>query len=463
MTRNLRLPLSALTLAALAACQVASPDADLGGARDEQAARSTERDTADTGAPEEDETVKADREDLETLSRRLVESLGLDPDNITIEYVGKGDLTDPEEIDDDIEGEPDEPGEVRVPEDIRSMRAFNPNTENEFVISFSDKVLDAVGEKSDREEMFYGSGAKDSRDPESDELASVEEMLKEGEAVAAPSWSDNVDNRVRLSKTTAEVPGTTGTTVWPWRAISRLGNGCTGTMIGPRHLLTAGHCIYNRTSNSWMTFTVTPGRAGATLAPYGSVSFPSAGFNWYFTPTGWRQASPSGGSRQYDFGLIILPERIGEDTGWMGWWVEGASSLSKKNHLNRGYPSCAATSGGVARTDDPGDPGSSVVCVAQHLYGDVNNCALGEFSKTDGDGWSRLFMHSCDASGGHSGSAVYHYEDGMPVVSGIHTYSTCGFTAATAACTASDDRPLGATRITPEYGDIIAFFRSWAP
>lgn len=431
--------------------------------------RDTSVDTGDT-ASDLDESVREDLATLERLNAELLATLGLDADAITVEFIGHSEPVEVERdaSDGDLSSKTDDFSEARRPEAIRSLRAYNPSSGNEFRLTFSEGVLPLAGELADREGLSRGSGDDEVSDPAELEAKLVEEAIasadEERPTDAPPSWSDNVDNRVRLSKTAAEVPGTTGTTVWPWRAIVRLSNGCTGTMIGPRHVITAGHCIYNRTSASWMTFNVAPGQAGTGLFPYGSVAFPSSGFNWYFTPEGWRQSSPSGGTRQYDFGMLVLPQSIGNQTGWMGWWVEEAGGLSKKDHLNRGYPACAATdSAGNPRTDDPGDPGSSVVCVNQHLYGDVNNCELGEFSAKDPDGWSRLFKHSCDASGGHSGSAIYHYEKGSPVISGVHTYSTCGQTAAATACTASDDRPLGATRITPEYGDIISFFRNWKP
>lgn len=446
--------------------------------------RSSERSTADLSRGERDSgfdsagdaelerSIAEDLATLEALNADLLRTLGLDADAITVEYIGtsapvevESDGSNEDIVNKDDRGASDgDSGEAML-----SMRAYNPSTGNEFRMTFSEKVLPLAGELAEREGLDAGSGDREVKDAEAQEEELLTEAIKAAaeelpEDAPPPSWSDNVDNRVRLSKTAAEQPGTTGTTVWPWRAIVRLSNGCTGTMIGPRHVITAGHCIYSRTNSAWMTFNVSPGQAGTGLFPYGSLAFPSTGFNWYFTPEGWRQSSPSGGTGQYDFGLLVLPDRLGDDTGWMGWWVEPAGDLEDRTIYNRGYPACAATdSNGNPRTDDPGDPGSNVVCVAQHLYGDASPCDIGDFAVKDPDGWSRRFNHSCDASGGQSGSALYHYVNGAPAISGIHTTSSCGTTASAAACTSSSDRPLTATRITPEYSDIIGFFRNWKP
>ncbi len=438
-----------LPLTLLAACGDSTPLESTKGASD--ATQSAGR------GEEEDTSIARDQAELERLTESLLTELGLSAEHVTITYLGKGTLEKGgEDNDGDILGERDlEKGDS---EPLSEMVAFNPNTLNEFSISISEKALDASGRlATERGDDLGSADRSEYADPED-----VEYSVESGDEKRY-SWSDNVDNRVRLSKTTAEVPGTTGTTTWPWRTVSRLTNGCTGTLVGPRHVLTAGHCIWNRSNMSWLTFSVVPGGAGS-LQPYGAVAFPSAGFNWYFTPSQWRATNPSGGSRQWDFGIVVLPERIGEDTGWMGWWYAGESYLDSKTHWNRGYPSCNAfDSNGNARTDDPGDAGSSVVCVSSHLYGDQNDCELGDFDKDDGQGYQRIFMHSCDASGGHSGSAIYHYHKGIPVVTGIHTFSTCGQIASSTDCTSSDDRPLGATHITKEYSDTIAFFREWAP
>ncbi|MET1138381.1 trypsin-like serine protease, partial [Bacillus subtilis] len=81
----------------------------------------------------------------------------------------------------------------------------------------------------------------------------------------------------------------TNTTAYPYRAIVHISSSigsCTGWMIGPKTVATAGHCIYDTSSGSFAgTATVSPGRNG-TSYPYGSVKSTR-----YFIPSGWRSGN----------------------------------------------------------------------------------------------------------------------------------------------------------------------------
>ena len=78
-------------------------------------------------------------------------------------------------------------------------------------------------------------------------------------------WSNGNDSRIVR----------TPTTLWPWRAIAQFhsvggdNSNCTGTLIGPRHLITAAHCINKMGTTTWYTFGVAPGRNGEDVFPYG--------------------------------------------------------------------------------------------------------------------------------------------------------------------------------------------------
>ena len=96
------------------------------------------------------------------------------------------------------------------------------------------------------------------------------------------------------------------TTAVPWKRICHLqitaANGKrflgSGALIGPRTIVTAGHCVFMKEQGGWASsITVTPGRSGNSR-PFGSsnaVTLKSV--------RGWVNNS----GRAYDYGAIILP------------------------------------------------------------------------------------------------------------------------------------------------------------
>ncbi len=118
---------------------------------------------------------------------------------------------------------------------------------------------------------------------------------------------------------------------YPYRAIvhieSDIGN-CTGWMIGPDTVATAGHCVYDPNQKEWASWArVYPGRNG-NEAPYGS-----ANAKRFYSVTGWTVQ----GNHNFDYGAIKLDKNLGNQTGWLGYrWQTGSLNGVRENVS--GYP-----------------------------------------------------------------------------------------------------------------------------
>ena len=226
-----------------------------------------------------------------------------------------------------------------------------------------------------------------------------------------------VDERVRIMDT--DLP--------PWRMICALrmrgpsGAGAIGTgwFIGPKTVLTAGHCVFsNHFFGGWASsIEVIPGLVGPgtdpKLRPYGSVTSERLS-----SVDRWIEAEDA----DFDMGCIHLDEPKGEEVGWFALGALSAEELTGYRVNVSGYPA---------------DRGAGF-----EQYHAANRV----LSVTD-----RRVFYEVDTYGGQSGAPVWvHESEGSPPLAvAIHAYGTGG-TPANLSITANS-----APRILPEVLDKL--------
>lgn len=194
--------------------------------------------------------------------------------------------------------------------------------------------------------------------------------------------------------------------------LSRL---CTGSLISPNTVLTAGHCVHSGTSSgSWYTkHIVYPGRNT------GSKPFGSCLAKTLYTLGGWRQATSNNDARPYDLGAIKLDCNIGDRTGWFDLKPIGNDRLNAQTTI-QGYPADLPPAGRQWKSVD-------MIRKIQDL---------------------NIFYQN-DTFGGMSGSPVFDAEQNA--IFAIHTSGLHG------------EEPWksnnGSTRITPERLKTISYWR----
>ena len=205
------------------------------------------------------------------------------------------------------------------------------------------------------------------------------------------------------------------TTVVPWKRICHLqiesADGGrflgTGALIGPRTVITAGHCVYMHSQGGWArSITVTPGR-NADSKPFGSCK--AVGLR---SVRGWVSMRKS----DYDYGAIILPPdclKMQPPSAFGFASYSDAFLNSKKLNLS-GYPG-----------DKPAG--------TQWYHGRKAKTVK-----------PKKIFYDIDTMGGQSGSPVWVKINGKRIMVGIHTTGA----------------PNGnsATRITTE---VLANLKRW--
>lgn len=178
------------------------------------------------------------------------------------------------------------------------------------------------------------------------------------------------------------------TTTYPSRAkvlITFTGGRCSGTMIGPNTVATAGHCVHTGGSaGAWRpraSFQIYPGRNG-TASPYGVCTARAL-----YSVTGWTTSA----NEEYDYGAIKLNCTVGNTVGWFGMTTATPTNFPS---IVGGYP------GDKPLTQWQGSDRVRALSTRQAFYQN-------------------------DTIGGMSGSSVWHDANG-PYIFGIHAYGTHG-------------------------------------
>jgi len=180
------------------------------------------------------------------------------------------------------------------------------------------------------------------------------------------------------------------TTKWPYSICTQISMvfddkqyGGSGTLIGPHHILTAAHNVYDTEKKIWATSIEIYPALNEEAAPFGSAEVTRI-----YTFKEWI----SNGNLHYDCAILVLDQSIGLYTGWGGIFClqDNEEIISRK----------------VSITGYPGDKSFNQMWTMKYKIKDTE---------------AEIFSYEIDTYGGQSGSGIWTYQGSDPYIMGVHT------------------------------------------